>query len=524
MRKHRSSVTGRLCVAVLAVVAVFAAAAHSALAAPSVSITANPALFPAFSPGITDYVVRCTPGTPVQVQVATGGDAQVRVDKSPFRKGRFSSAVSLNTGQEFTLATRGGGGFGGTYHVRCLPTDFPQWNVTQRVNPQAQYYIMAPTFRTGGFSPDGHYAVVMNNFGVPVWWYYDPSGMPGDIKLLSNGHLIWTTLGANIGTGGATAQEHALDGTITQLVNAASFDPYNQSIDFHDIQLLPNGNYLIQGGYNHPADMSNYCYTDTSGQHCGPANATIFDDIIQEVTPNGNLVWQWDTLDNIPLSETGQQWHKQVLNGVQPYDPYHMNSIHEYGDNIVISFRHMDAIYDVSRSTGQVVWKMGGEPRDPSLPGKQLTILNDPACGNHLSGQHYARLLPDGTLTLHDNGSNPQLGCGPNGSALQRPPRAVRYQLDVPNGTATVIETVNDPTGAPKSGCCGSAERLGAGANDDWVMDWGITPTTDELTPSGQVMFQLQWVGRFSYRTDAVLPGQLSITALRNGMNAQFPR
>jgi hypothetical protein len=510
----------RLATVLLAVVAVVAASAHSAWAAPpSVSITMNPALFPAFNPANTDYVVRCTPGTPVQVQVTTGGDAKVTVDGGPPRKGRFSAAVSLNTGQEFTFKTQGGGGFGGTYYVRCLPSDVPQWSVSRPGNPQAQYYVMAPTFRTGGFSPNGHYVLVFNNYGAPVWWYYDPNGMPGDPKLLPNGNMAWSTLGATIGTGGQTGEEHALDGTTLSLINAASFPPYNQAIDFHDFQLLPNGNWLILGGYSRTVDMSGYCYTDNSGTHCGPANATIFDDIVQEITPQGSLLWQWDTYDNIPLAETPLEFRKQVLNGVQPYDPYHINSVQGYGDNVVISFRHMDAIYDVSRSSGNIVWKLGSDPRMGA--GQLLTILNDPVCGEHLSGQHYARMLPDGTITLHDNGSIPQT-C--NGVTAQRSPRANRYQLDLNAGTATLIESVSDPTFAPKSGCCGSAERLGTGPTDDWVADWGITPFTDELTPSGQLVFQLQWVGNFSYRTDAVKPGVMPVQAFRNGMNAQFPR
>ena len=520
VRGHRWREMARVGIAVLVVLAVFGVGAGSASAAtPSVAISVSPGLFPGFSAALTDYVVRCTPGTPVRVQVTTGGDATVAVDGGPARRGRFSVAVSLNPGQEFKIVTSGSNGFGGAYYVRCLPVDFPQWSVNRPGSPQAQFYVMAPTFRTGGFSPDGHYVVVMNNYGVPVWWYYDNNGMPGDVKLLSNNDIAWSTLGANIGTGGATGQVHALDGSLVHLISAASFSPYNQSIDFHDFQLLPNGNYLIQGVYRRQADMSHYCYTDANGTHCGPANATISDDIVQELTSNGNLVWQWDANDNIPLAETSPQWHKQVLTGGQPFDPYHMNSAQEYGDNVLISFRHMDAFYDVSRSSGAIVWKIGDLPRLGA--GQQLQILNDPVCGSHLSGQHYARMLPDGTVTIHDNGSNSQT-C--NGVSTQRAPRAVRYQLDLNAGTATVIETVSDPGAAPKSGCCGSAERLGVGANDDWVTDWGITPVTDELTPASQVVFQLQWDGRFSYRTDAILPGRVTIDALRAGMNVQFPR
>jgi hypothetical protein len=508
----------RLVGVTLAACAVFAGWTTVANAArPSVSVTSTPALFPAFDSGITDYVVRCTAGSPVQLQVRTGGDAKVRVDGGSERKGIFGAAVKINTGQEFKIQTKGGGGFGNTYHVRCLPSDFPQWTVSRPGSPQAQYYMMAPTFKLGGFTTFGHYIVLFTNHGVPVWWYSD-DGNPADVKLLPNGHFLWTTLNpASIGTGGNESQEVTLNGTLVRTVNAGTVPPFNVANDFHDIQLLPNGNYLVLGGYQHPDVDLSFCPG-------GPADTTVYDDVIQELTPTGELVWQWDTLDHIPASEMDPQWCQAIVaNGQAPYDIEHMNSIQEYGDEILVSFRHLDAIYDISRSTGQVIWKLGGTPRDPTLPGTQLTILNDPVfdCGSHFGGQHEARMLADGTVTFHDNGSALP-DC--NNPGVVRAPRAVRYSINLASGTATLVESVSDPAAAPRSDCCGSALRLGTAPNSDWVADWGFTNTTDELTPSGRIVFQLQWNGFFSYRTYPILPGLLPLPALRDGMNAQFPR
>jgi hypothetical protein len=502
--------------AVLATVAALVGGARPALAAPaSVNVTSSPALFPAFTAGIADYVVRCPDNGPTQVQVATSGDVRVSVDGGPDRKGRFGTAVPLKSGQAFTIRVKGSR-FAGSYYVRCLPSDFPQWTVNRPGNPQAQYYMMAPTFQLGGFTTFGHYVVLFDNRGVPVWWYKD-DGNPADVKLLSNGHFIWTTLNpASIGTGGNESQEVTVGGTLVRTINAGLVPPYNVANDFHDIQLLPNGNYLIQGGYSHAGANLSFCPG-------GPTDATVYDDVIQELTPDGQLVWQWDALDHIPASEMDPQWCNTIVtNGHAPYDVEHMNSIQEYGDNILVSFRHLDAIFEISRSTGDVIWKLGGTPRDPSLPGKQLTIVNDPVfdCGGHFGGQHEARMLADGTITFHDNGSDLRQCNDPNAI---RYPRAVRYSVDLAAGTATLIESVSDPA-VGRSDCCGSALRLGAASNSDWVADWGFTPTTDELTPSGQIVFQLTWSGFFSYRTWPILPGLLPIQTLRDGMNAQFPR
>jgi len=245
----RSSMVRRACVLACAGIGVVAGAAQGAQAKTStLQITTNPALFPAFSASISDYVVRCQQGTATQVQVKSPPGISVSVDGGPARKGDFSVPVGINPNQAFRIVETMPGKVTQTFNVRCLPTDFPTWTVSRPGTPQAAFYMMAPTFRTGGFSPDGRYVVIFDNRGVPLWWYRDPNGMPGDMKLLPNGDLIWTTLGATIGTGGQTAQEHRLDGSIVRLIDAAP-TIYGVGIDFHDIQLLPNGDYLIVGGY-----------------------------------------------------------------------------------------------------------------------------------------------------------------------------------------------------------------------------------------------------------------------------------
>jgi Arylsulfotransferase (ASST) len=245
-----------------------------------------------------------------------------------------------------------------------------------------------------------------------------------------------------------------------------------------------------------------------------PSNATIADQVIEELTPSGNLVWSWDTAKHIPLTETDPQWYQTILNPTGPalspgYDNYHFNSVEEIGDDVLISYRALDAVYLINKVTGKIIWKLGGVKQPESL-----RIVGDPvfASGSGFGGQHYARFNGGNTnsITLHDNGTG-----------RNRPPRAVRYTIS--NHTATLQESVTagDPLAAG-SACCGSAAELPGG---DWVMSWGFTPIIVELSPLGR-QFLLQWLdkGEFSYRAEPVLPGVLSINALRSGMNAQFPR
>ena len=56
-------------------------ATRSSASVGTVSFSTTPALYPDFNPAVSDYVVRCTAGTPVQVSVSNsdGGDATTMV-------------------------------------------------------------------------------------------------------------------------------------------------------------------------------------------------------------------------------------------------------------------------------------------------------------------------------------------------------------------------------------------------------------------------------------------------------------
>jgi hypothetical protein len=184
-----------------------------------------------------------------------------------------------------------------------------------------------------------------------------------------------------------------------------------------------------------------------------------------------------------------------------------MNAVEPDGEGaLLFSARNLDAIYHITKSTGAIDWKLGGSQRAESL-----TVIGDTrptatgTTGQALSGQHDVRLLPDRTVTLHDNGSN-----------ANRPPFAMRYVIDETARTAQVVEAVQDPR-ATYSGCCGSARRLPGG---NWVVQWGENPYMTELDPSGNPVLTISYQGTtFSYRAVPILPGVVSADQLRQGMD-----
>jgi hypothetical protein len=268
--------------------------------------------------------------------------------------------------------------------------------------------------------------------------------------------------------------------------------------DGHDVLLLPNGNFVMVANVT----RSGVDLTAIGG----PASTSIVDQVIEEIDPSdGHLVWSWDTADHIPVTSMDPQWRTQyVTDSTAPYDVFHWNSIEPTGDGFIASYRHLDAVYEIDKTSNDIVWKLGG-----SAQAESLTIVDDPVFtdGSHFGGQHDARLLDDGTLTLFDDGSN-----------LGRAPRALRYTIDDGAHTATLVESVVADPDIGTSFCCGSARRMGT---EDWVIGWGGTPTGTENV-SGVRHFSISFPGAFLYRLIPVPFGVIDRDALRAGMDAQY--
>ncbi len=454
-------------------------------------ITAKPSLYPSFDPGVADYVARCRQGHAMTLSMVAASGTVVSVDGQPALGGSFSVAVPLASGQAVRFVVRNGQS-AHTYQVRCLPPDFPQWTVERPGQPQAAFYVVDPCCHR-------KYAIIFDNHGVPVWWLHTNSHIL-DAAYLRNGDVaVGVDDGRRLSQGlsDAAFKEFRLDGKYVRTFTI----PNGTLTDRHELQLLPNGDYIVvahvpRGG----VDLRPYG---------GPANATVFDDRIYEVSPHNKVVWSWSSRGHIRLSETGR-WYKalvlthpaQLSRGHIGYDIVHINSVEPYGNDFLVSFRHTDAIYLIDKATGRIEWKLGGTHTPQSL-----RIIGDDV--PDFGGQHDARVLPDGTVTVFDNGT----GRG-------RPPRALRFRIDTRARTATLLERlVGNQT--PSSPCCGSARKLPGG---DWVISWGGTELVTELTPSDQPVFELDFHLSTSYRAQPLLPGQVSLRRLNAAMDSMHPR
>ena len=415
---------------------------------------------PAYDPAIPDYTVACEPARTVTV-VAEG----------------VARTLALSGGQRFTFSAGGR-----THSVRCLPRIWTGWKVTREGAPEVEWML----FNTFAGAAAG-YTVIADDRGVPLWW---KAGAPPllDGRMLPDGTIAVGRV-SDVSFGRAPYAHFALDGT-----PLAAFDTVGSSADPHELELLPNGNALMQRYVRRD-------HVDLSSLG-GPADATVLDGEIQEVTPEHELVWSWNSADHIEVAETEFPLSaiRTQIDGQEAYDLVHLNSLQRDGDGVLVSARHVNAVYRIRRADGGVDWKLGGTGRAESLA---LSGAAD------LGGQHQARRLGDGTISLHDNGT--QKG---------RPPRVLRFAVDPLARTATVVERVTDARIGP-SFCCGGATRLDGG---HWLVSWGGVGTITELTPGGKPVLTLELEHSHSYRAQSLTSADVSREALRAGMDAMHPR
>jgi hypothetical protein len=400
----------------------------------------------------------------------------------------------LIAGQRFTIRT-GSGAAARTYSVRCLPVDFPRFKVQVNGRTQAAYYLLTPTLGHPVLGPP--YVVLFDNHGTPVWWYQELNGVPTNASVLPNGNLLWDIdTGSNFGYPVTTQLEvHRLDGRLVRTLQPSAPTPTNS----YEALRLPNGDFLTTGyALRKRADLS------ALGEGINPVLDATFD----EIAPDGTLVYAWDSSGALSPLESVRWWWAWV--DVPPvtkavWDWQHIDSAAPAGDGDLVSLCHTDAIYLVRRSDGAIEWKLGGTQTPQSL-----SIIGAPDASSIFGCPGDARVLPDGTVSVQDNGA-----------FFNRPPRVLRFQIDPQARTATLVQTINGPA-ETTSTCCGSARLLPGG---DWVVDWGQTGIVDEVGPAGALLLRMSFAApTYSYRAVPILPGQLNAAALTAGMDKMYPR
>ncbi len=386
-----------------------------------------------------------------------------------------------------------------------LPGDFPEITINTIGSP-APGYIFMENLGAGNLVPT--YIMVLDGQGRPVY-YYKPFLAGIDFKMQPNGlfsYCIPVKIGDEVPIGPLKAQnvmvKHlVLDTAYKQIDEVQMKNGY--MADFHEFVMLPNGNFL----------MNAYEYIDMDMSRIVPGgdpNAIVVGTVIQELDKEKNCVFQWRSLDCLPVTESQDNLQNSVIVHV------HGNSIFPDNDgNIIVSLPSAFELIKINMITGETIWRFGGPESDFEISGE-----HDENKPGYFSMQHDAKRLPNGNILLYDNGPAKD----PTYS------RAVEYSLDE---TAKKAQMVWEYRHTPdiSAFAMGSVQRL---ANGNTLINWGLITgdeykTLTEVTPEGKTEFELTLPEKmysyraFKYELPACRPvADVTLTGLDRGTPYTF--
>jgi len=345
------------------------------------------------------------------------------------------------------------------YRSRPDLRSLPDVTITTAANGTVPGYVcLTPASGAGLWGP-----LMVDEKGSPVWFRKvpDPATVAIDFKVQQYRNqpvLTWWegTIGGTGGQGVGQGEFVIADRSYREIVRVRAAG--TEQADQHDFVITPRNTALFWVYDPVPRDLT------ALG---GPADGVLHDGVIQEIDiATGKKLFEWRARDHVTLDESYAPL-PQGDSAHLPYDYFHANSVGLAADgNIIISSRHTWTTYKINKTTGAIVWRLGGKKSD--------FVLDEKA---KFAWQHDFRQRRDGSYSVFDNGAGV--------TKVHEYSRGLVLELDETARTATfVAEFVHpDKLSAPTQG---NFRELADGGS---FIGWGQMPYFTEHNADGTVRF-----------------------------------
>ena len=420
-------------------------------------------MYPAFDGDIHHYAVRCTRRSTVSVSAtAAGANTSVTLRRANSDDDLVATgslpATQLTVADDHDIVLElGDADDTVTYVVHCAPLALPWFRVLSK-RPEVSDGLLLVTPKWDAADPKKSYMAIVDNNGVPRFHLRKADGARNFRRFADGRYSVHA---------GNDVHLHDRQLEYTKVVRPV---PPLSSSDPHDFLITETGNYLFIGYVDATRDRCEVSGCEPGTEDIG----TVTDSWIQETTPAGEKVFEWNSWDHLKLSD---------CRFVFGDDYAHLNSLHLADGDIVASFRHCNMVVRIDRSggTGRLVWQVGGTapPRDTAT--QYLAITGDTDARNEFCGQHSATLTSSGSLLVFDNGHK----CNGPRKDLAKFTRVVEYRL-LTSGTPKEARFWRQyllPAGNGSSNTRGGVVSL---ANGHWLIAWGTL--VNETKPLGKLL------------------------------------
>lgn len=252
----------------------------------------------------------------------------------------------------------------------------------------------------------------------------------------------------------------------------------------HQPHLLPNGNFLAMAANTRV--IENYRSSD-SDPEAPRADKGVVGDKVIEFTPEGDVVWAWDSFEHLDVNRIGYHTFEPFWDtrGFPNHaDWTHGNGVHhDPRDNgVLISLKHQDAVLKVDR-TGEIQWILGHHKDwSAALQPRLLTPIGDLVWFWH---GHNPRVTSKGTIIMYDNAILQAWPFDPPKPPAECFARAVEYEVDEERMEVRQVWTSADADPVV-SWAMGDSHRLPE-TDNRLVIDSLCLPEADPLDARGKV-------------------------------------
>lgn len=411
------------------------------------SVAGGAQLRPAFEQDRSRYAVVAADGVDqLTIQASADPANTIMIDGVEVATGEIHAALAP-PGSEIEIVVTNRSGEHSRYVIFFLPSDFPEINV-----------IVPRVGESDGvtYLTLGQWLAIVDDEGVPTFARRE-LGVVTDFKLHESGERSFAVRSTDQNEFGRRQHDIVLLDSEFAEIDRVRTVGLNHT-DNHEFLIRPNGNFVLLAYHGVLRDMSGLG---------GTVDQLVEESVVQEITRARAPVFEFTSWGTIPTTEALRDWP----------DYAHFNSVSvDTDDNFIVSARGVSQILKIDRSTGAVMWKLGGMANE-------FTFVNDPFA--NLCGQHTARVLPNGNLLVFDNG---QL-CWPVVTARGELTRVVEYRLDTEAMTATLVWSYSQSGAYTTSQ--GSAQRL---LNGNTLIGWGNGPSTlaTEVDANGTKVWEIE--------------------------------
>lgn len=330
----------------------------------------------------------------------------------------------------------------------------------------------------GAKAPYSNGVEITNTQGEVIWFHAAPAGQEDtDFRTQTYEGQPVLTFWQGTGFGGlAKGTDYIYNDHFEQIaaVNAGN----GLSADGHEFLITPQNTALILAYATNKANLSGIG---------GSEEQTVVNGIVQEIDiGTGQVLFQWDSEGNVPFGASEEALPQSPST---PWEWFHINAVKlDTNGNLLIDARNTWAFYEVNRTTGEVLWTLGGKDSTFTEQAALGQTLDD--AGFITAWQHDPEPVGNDEYTVFDN----EAAVGPPQLPYSR---VVTIQLNQLTDTATLVNSYNQPQDA-QAASQGNSQTT---ANGDLFTGWGALPYITESNAADETLWEAQFpAGVNSYR------------------------